>query len=229
MNRTHPEPQTTGAPQERADSPVPDEDGNERPADAQENGPAQTAGDEKNGPAPKDHDERAALRKKVGEYEDDLKRLAAEFDNYKKRVEKEKLAARLQGKVDALAPFLDMEEAFEQALVHSGAGDRENEDSADRPDAPKDRSIREGLALLHKKLRAIFAANGVKDIRCEGLPHHAYHEVVLQTDGSPAGHIAQTLRKGYEMEGHVLRPAQVAVFSGKKKDAEKESREKENE
>ncbi len=193
--------------------------------DGQANGGNGPAAGEKEGPAPEKNEkaENLMLHKKVGEYEDDLRRLAAEFDNYKKRAEKEKRAARLQGKAEALAPFLDMEDAFEQALAHADKETGAN--AADQQEA--DRPIREGLGLLHRKLQAIFAADGVKEIRCDGLPDHARHEVMLQTDGHPAGHIAQVFRKGYEMDGYVLRHAQVAVFSERKKEAQKPESEKE--
>ncbi|MCL6088961.1 MAG: nucleotide exchange factor GrpE, partial [Candidatus Marsarchaeota archaeon] len=129
--------------------------------------------------------ELAALQAKLAEYENDLKRLAAEFDNYKKRVEKEKFQARAHGKAEALAPFIDMAETFEKALEHA--------------EKKEGGSMKEGLVLLHRKLNSIFSSMGVREIECRGWPNPAYHEVMLQVSGEPAGEIAQVLRKGYVM------------------------------
>ncbi len=155
------------------------------------------------------------LQAKLVEYEDHLQRLAAEFDNYKKRVEKEKAAARTHGKAEAMAPFIDMMETFEQALAHAekasnGAGDAEGQTVGSK-------AMHDGFKLLHKKLQSIFASLGVREIECKGHPHHAYHEVMLKVSGGRAGEIAQTLRKGYVMGEHVLRPAQVSVYIGEEK------------
>jgi len=160
-------------------------------------------------------DELSALRAKLAEYENDLQRLAAEFDNYKKRVEKEKFQSRQYGKAEALAPFLDMNEVFEKALAHKGSGDA--------------KAMHDGLLLLQKQLRAIFASSGVKEISCVGMPHHAFHEVMLQVPGGQSGEIAQVLRKGYMMGDYVLRPAQVSVYVGEEKKEEKDTAEKQKE
>ena len=158
------------------------------------------------------HNELEALRSKLAEYENDLQRLAAEFDNYKKRVDREKLQSRQLGKAEALSPFLDMNEVFEKALAHNGTGDA--------------KAMHDGLLMLRKQLQSIFASSGVKEISCAGVPHHAFHEVILQVPGGKSGEIAHVLRKGYVMGEYVLRPAQVSVYIGEEK---KEAEEKENE
>ncbi len=140
---------------------------------------------------------------KLVEYENDLRRLAAEFDNYKKRAEREKQAARLNGRAEALSPFLELMETFEHARAASEKADV--------------KSLKEGMHLMQKKLHSIFSSSGVREITCHGLPNHAFHDVMLQVPGSPGGEIAQCLRKGYVMGEHVLRPAQVSVYIGEKK------------
>lgn len=155
-------------------------------------------------PEAKKPSELEALRAKILEYENDVKRLAAEFDNYKKRVEREKSQAHAHGKAEAMAPFIDMAETFDHALSH-----------AEKTDGS---AMREGIRLLHQKLNSIFASMGVREIECRGRPNHAYHEVMLQVSGGPAGEIAQVLRKGYVMGEHVLRPAQVSVYMEENKE-----------
>ena len=163
-------------------------------------------------------DDLTLLRAKLNEYENDLQRLAAEFDNYKKRVDKEKVAARLQGRAEALAPFLDMGDVFTKALQHSNG---KNTDA---------KAMHDGLVLLQRQLHSIFASSGVKEIACTGFPHHAYHDVMLQVPGGKSGEIAQVLRKGYVMGEYVLRPAQVSVYAGaKKEEGNKEANEEEKE
>ncbi len=171
-------------------------------------GSAQQPQASKSPPAPPSvSSELDALKAKLAEYENDLKRLAAEFDNYKKRVEKEKFQARAHGKAEALAPFIDMAETFEKALEHA--------------EKKEGGSMKEGLVLLHRKLNSIFSSMNVREIECRGWPNPAYHEVMLQVSGKPAGEIAQVLRKGYVMGERVLRPAQVAVYMEEKNGEEK--------
>ena len=146
---------------------------------------------------------------KLAEYENDLRRLAAEFDNYKKRAEKEKQAARLNGRAEALSPFLELMETFEHARNASEKADV--------------KALKEGLHLMQKKLHSILSSSGVREIACHGLPNHAFHDVMLQVPGEPGGEIAQCLRKGYVMGEHVLRPAQVSVFIGEKKEEGEET------
>lgn len=163
---------------------------------------------------PSPTDELGQMRAKLSEYQNDLQRLAAEFDNYKKRVDKEKVAARAQGKAESLAPFLDMEEVFIKAQQHASG---KNTDT---------KAMHDGLFLLHKQLHSIFNSAGVKEIPCAGIPHHAYHDVLLQVPGGKSGEIAQVLRKGYVMGEYVLRPAQVSVYAGETKTKENEDEEK---
>jgi molecular chaperone GrpE len=152
-----------------------------------------------------------SLRAKVAEYENDLKRLAAEFDNYKKRVEREKKQEYNKGKMDGIAPFIDMIEAFEKAIEHFENSKKEESKPFEQ------KAIHEGIVLLYNKLKSILSAAGVHEIKCEGLPNPAYHEVVLAVVGEPEGEIAQVLRKGYIMGEHVIRPAQVCVYVKEKK------------
>ena len=170
--------------------------------------PAQSASQSPPAKDAKPLSETEKLRSQLVEYEDHLKRLAAEFDNYKKRAEKEKQAARMAGKAEALAPFLDMDEVFEKALEHSKSNPKEAGNSS---------AIHDGLVLLHKQLHSIFAHAGVLEINCHGAPNHAYHETIMQVAGEPDGEIAQVLRKGYTMGEYVLRPAQVSVNKSEEK------------
>lgn len=145
-----------------------------------------------------------AWQKKCDEYKHDLQRLAAEFDNYKKRSEREKAFACQIGKEEVLSQLLLLNDDFASATEHI----EKNKSASVKADA------NDGIILLSKKLSAILASFGIKEISCSGEPNHMCHEVVLQVEGKPAGHIAQVLRRGYMIGERLLRAAQVSVYSG---------------
>jgi len=125
-----------------------------------------------------------------------LRRLAAEFDNYKKRVQSQSEASRQLGREDVLLPFLALSDEFSYAIEHSSKQEKH------------------GLELLSKKLNSLIHSFGVEEIKCENEPNPHEHEVMLQVSGPNEGRICQVLRKGYKINGRLLRPAQVSVYSG---------------
>src|SRR5882724_12411115 len=100
---------------------------------------------------------------KAAEYYDQLLRLKAEFDNYRKRVEKEKLEARVWGKQDVIMPLLSLVDVFEQAL--------------EQAQKAKDvKQVAVGLEFLHKNFSSFLKSEGLSPIEIVGKaydPHVA--------------------------------------------------------
>jgi molecular chaperone GrpE len=140
-------------------------------------------------------------RAQAESYLDDLRRLQAEFDNYRKRTMREqtaRIASASQALVAKLLPVLDN---FELAVSHA-------EQSRDF-----DRMLK-GVEMVFGELREVLSSEGLVSIEAEGKPFDPErHEAVVavEQDGTEAGTVVDVIRRGYEFNGRVLRPAMVKV------------------
>ena len=125
---------------------------------------------------------------------DDYLRLAADFDNFKKRAEKEKsmsLVTSLSMIISSLLPLIDN---FEIAV--------NREDSPDEIDA------------LYKMAQAFLDTFNVKEVPGVGEPFNpSFHEAVEKSGEGAEEMVGEVHRKGYEIDGRLLRPAMVKVHS----------------
>ena len=125
---------------------------------------------------------------------DDYLRLAADFDNYKKRAEKEKsmsVVTSLSMIISSLLPLIDN---FEIAI--------NRKDSPDEIDA------------LYKMAQAFLDTFNVKEVPGVGEPFNpSFHEAVEKSGDGVEELVAEVHRKGYEIDGRLLRPAMVKVHS----------------
>lgn len=132
-------------------------------------------------------------------------RLYSDFDNYKKRVAKERIELSKTAAADifaALLPVLDDFDRASKAMEMSGA-------TVD--------SLREGLQLVHNKLKGILVARGLEEMDASGQPFDAeIHEAITQIpapDDSLKGKVIDQVEKGYSLNGKVIRYAKVVVGS----------------
>ena len=125
---------------------------------------------------------------------DDYLRLAADFDNYKKRTEKEKsmsVVTSLSMIISSLLPLIDN---FEIAI--------NRKDSPDEIDA------------LYKMAQVFLDTFNVKEVPGVGEPFNpAFHEAVEKSGDGVKELVGEVHRKGYEINGRLLRPAMVKVHS----------------
>lgn len=146
----------------------------------------------------------AAARQEAGEYLETLQRVAAEFDNYRKRVERdesETISRASRRLIEQLLPSLD---AFESALAYDAQTEGEE-------------AVLSGMRGTHAMLMETLSREGFEPIEAEGKPFDpAVHEAVSGPGGDGDGDlmVAQELRKGYALQGMVIRPTLVAVKHG---------------
>ena len=142
--------------------------------------------------------ELAVARSEASEYLDTLQRVAAEFDNYRKRVERDQSETVLRASqrlVESMLPTLD---AFDAALGYDAQ-------------TPAEEKIVAGMRGTHTQLMDTLQREGFAAIEAEGPDFDpAVHEAVA---GGGDGHlvVAQELRKGYTLQGRVIRPTLVMV------------------
>jgi molecular chaperone GrpE len=142
-------------------------------------------------------------RKQAAEYLDHLQRLQAEFANYKKRSLKEQTRAIEMASEPIMLRVLDVLDDFDLALMAA----------EQKPDFDK---FLHGVELVYAKLKDVLAGEGLRRIEAEGKPFDPeQHEALMQSgsgDGEPI--VADVLRNGYTLKGHVIRPAGVKVSRG---------------
>lgn len=152
-------------------------------------------------PKQTEQDERFELAKQEAEeWKDKFIRLSAEFDNYRKRTLREKQELVAVASEATLLKLLPIVDDFERAL-QSNTTDIEG--------------MRTGMELIYRLLLRFLQENGVTEI--EALDQELntdYHDAVTQfkvEDASKRGHVVDVLRKGYMLNGRVLRHAQVVI------------------
>ena len=148
-------------------------------------------------------DQLQQAQKEAKEYLDGWQRARAELDNFRKRVDRDRgqLRVSLQGEVlRGLLPVLDdMDRAMDNL-----------------PDDLKEHDWVGGMALVYRNFQKALADQGVTEIPALGEHFDPnVHEAAMQRpeEGVESGIVIEVLRKGYQIEERVLRPAMVVVAS----------------
>jgi molecular chaperone GrpE len=130
--------------------------------------------------------------------------LAAEFDNYRKRVAREQEAIVSFGNeriLLAILPFLDN---LERAISQSRAAGTEG-------------ALLAGVRMTYDQILAELRKFGLEQISAIGeLFDPNLHEAIARVpwEGKPEGMVLAESRKGYLLNGRLLRPSQVTVAQG---------------
>jgi molecular chaperone GrpE len=150
------------------------------------------------GPGP---DETAELKNR-------LAYLAAEFDNFRKRAAREREVQAAYGNeqlLRAVLPFLDN---LERAMGQTGA------------DPP---ALLSGVRMTYDQFLVELRKFGLEQLSTEGREFDpAQHEAIASVPwkGLPGGTVLSEARKGYLLNGRLLRPAQVTVVAAPPDDGE---------
>jgi molecular chaperone GrpE len=127
-------------------------------------------------------------------------RMLAEFDNYRRRTKQERALAEQDGKREVLLALLDVMDDFDRALLYVG-------EASD--------AVANGLRLIRQRFNDVLHANGVTPFDSEGKPFDpTVHESItmIDSDGDESGTVYAEDRRGYFINGDLLRPARVAVL-----------------
>jgi molecular chaperone GrpE len=191
---------------EREDGAAPDAD--ELPVHGEDQADAETplTVEDEASPEPVelDADEIAALQSQAteaGALADKLKRVEAEFVNETKRIRRK---AEEDGKYAIERVVVDLLPVVD-AL--SGAASLLGDDDASAP-------MREGLALVEKQMQAIFERYGIAAIEALGQPFDpSRHQAMMMVENPEyePQTVCTVMRVGYELNGRVVRPAEVIV------------------
>lgn len=140
-------------------------------------------------------------RQESGEYLETMQRIAAEFDNFRKRVERDRVELIQRASQRLITDMLPTLDSFDAALAFE-------------PQTPAEEKILDGMRSTRAQLLDLLQAEGLEPIAADNTPFDpAVHEAVsgpsLQGEGELM--VAGELRRGYTLNGLVLRAALVAV------------------
>jgi molecular chaperone GrpE len=142
------------------------------------------------------------LEAKVAEANEKHLRLFSEFDNYRKRTTKERIELSKSASAEmitALLPVVDDLERASNLATSEAKGD----------------AIAEGITLIYNKLKSILTQKGVEEIKAIGEVFDTdFHEAITHipaADKKQKGKVVEQVKKGYMLNGKVIRFAQVVV------------------
>ncbi len=133
------------------------------------------------------------------DYKEKFLRMAAEFDNYKKRARKDMESAKSIGKAEAIKGMLPIVDEFDLAMIAISKS--------------QDAVLVKGMELLYSNFTDEMKKLGLKEIPAEGMCDPNVHEIMMvkEDEKRPDGIILEVAKKGYTVDGILLRPASVIV------------------
>lgn len=150
----------------------------------------------------KPEEEEKSSEEIIQELKEKYIRLSADFDNYRKRTLKEKMdLIKLAGE-DILLKLLPVMDDFDRALQTMEKATDCN-------------AMKEGIDLIHNKLKDFLSSNGIKEI--DAL-HEEFntdlHEAVTQVTAPSKkmkGKVVDVVEKGYFLHDKVIRYSKVVI------------------
>lgn len=140
---------------------------------------------------------------KADEYLDHLRRSVADFDNYKKRATRDRQEAIQYANEKLLLKLLPILDNLDMAITAAAA--------ASSDDA---KSIHTGVSMILQQFKSTLTEAGLEEINATGQPFDPnLHEALMQQESAdvPEGHVIQQHRKGYRLNGRLLRAASVII------------------
>ena len=131
-----------------------------------------------------------------------MRYLMADFDNYRKQMEKQ-LASKAESiKAELLLKFLNIRDDYLRAL------------SVARQSKSEQGVVIEGLEGILKNIDSLLASEGVREIEAVGTPFDPnVHDAIAYSarDDLAENTVTAEIRKGYMLNGRVLRPSLVEI------------------
>ena len=143
-----------------------------------------------------------SLEDELAEMKDKYLRLYSDFENFKRRTSKERVEFFKTAGQEIITAMLPVLDDFERATKSM--------------DTAKDVSaVKEGVTLVHHKLKNILTQKGLKEMEAQGKDFDAdFHEAITNIPApSPElkGKVVDAVEKGYFLGDKVIRYAKVVV------------------
>ena len=126
----------------------------------------------------------------------------ADFDNYRKQMEKQ-LASKAESiKAELLSKFLNIRDDYIRALSMAKQSKSDKE------------VVIEGLEGILKNIDSLLTSEGVREIEAIGTPFDPnVHDAIAYSEWNDLAEntVTAEIRKGYMLNGRVLRPSLVEI------------------
>ena len=147
--------------------------------------------------AKKKNEELEQLQQTVNDLENQLKRAVADYRNLEQRINQGRSELTSFVGAELIRKLLPVLDHLEKSL--DGVSESERQSGWFR-----------GVELAVKELQSVLQQEGLEEIAAGGQFDPALHEAVDTRNGDD-NMILEVARKGYNLNGKVLRPAQVVV------------------
>lgn len=151
----------------------------------------------------------AELERAIADEHQSRLRVLADLENYRRRTEREAGGGRRAGQREVLLPLLDVRDNLERALAAGST----------------DPAFLRGVEAIAEQLRRIVTSLGAVPIPGAGtLFDPRLHEAVgtVPAIDHPPDTVVTEVRRGFLLDGEVLRPAQVVVAQSTPEDGRRE-------
>jgi molecular chaperone GrpE len=141
---------------------------------------------------------------KVNELNDKYLRLYSEFDNFRKRTLKEKIDLSRTASEDVIKELLPVLDDFDRAMSAMQGTDQLE-------------PVKEGIQLIHAKMKAVFASKGLQEIKSMGEEFNTdFHEAITSIPAPTEelkNKVVDEVQKGYMLHDKVIRFSKVVTGS----------------
>jgi molecular chaperone GrpE len=136
------------------------------------------------------------------ELQDRLLRRQAEFENFKKRAERERSEFVQFASADLMRELLNVLDSFDSGIQNARVEGASAED------------VLHGMVLIQKQFADALSRFGLKAIEAKGQPFDPnLHQAIstVPTKEVEENTVVEEMRRGYTLNGRLLRPAMVSV------------------
>jgi molecular chaperone GrpE len=152
--------------------------------------------------APPEQQEIEALKRERDDLFDRLLRKQAEFENFKKRMEREKSEYVQFASAELMKEMLNAIDSFDLAIRNAAA------------ESKGGGNMLRGFELIYKQLQDTLTRFGLKPVEATGKKFDPnFHQAVSTKAAGEVEEntVIEEMRKGYTLNGRLLRPAMVTV------------------
>ena len=185
---------------------------NEKPEESKDQEKLENEQEELPLPSPDELKELRIKATKSEEHYERLLRQVAETDNLRKRLAKEKQDAIRYANESLIEKLLPTMDSFDMAI---SAANLSNENTID--------SLKKGVEMVHIQLKRTLEETGLKEINATGeIFNPALHEAISRKETNEAadGTVIEQIRKGYQLNERLVRPASVIVAASTNSETE---------
>jgi molecular chaperone GrpE len=141
---------------------------------------------------------------KVNELNDKYLRLYSEFDNFRKRSLREKIDLSRTASEEVIKELLPVLDDFDRAMAAMQTSDQIE-------------AVKEGVQLIHAKMKAVFASKGLQEIKSVGENFNTdFHEAITSIPAPSEelkNKVVDEIQKGYTLHDKVIRFSKVVTGS----------------